>query len=409
MSIRGIRSGGRDASFRALVVLVAICAWAPGAGAETGPPELAGRSLSEALDELRLRGLEIVYSSRLVRPEMLVEREPAVDSLLEATLQILEPHGLRATLDTSGWWVVVRAEPTASAPVVRGQVLSALGGRPLSGARVTLLQGVVSAVTNADGAFELRVEEPGPHTLRVALAGFLEQSLDGLHLRGGEDLEVHFRLSPLHETRDEITVTAEPLVEIPVWVARRGAPVRGLTARNFEVILEGKRREIVDFEILERGVGSGTDVGGALPVPSRRQFWLLFDLSVSALVDLARIRTAALELVEQRLHPTDLVAVGTYSGNRGARLILNFTRDRRQAAAAISALNAEDVGLMAADPLHLLLKAEREARSSWAGHTISMETYADSLGPVIASSKQEAGRPVSHLEDLVSPVERNED
>ncbi|MCP4657022.1 MAG: hypothetical protein GY856_16545 [bacterium] len=65
--------------------------------------------LPEALDDLRDRGLNIIYSSDLVRPEMQITSIPAADSLPRILDELLLPHGLRARHGTNDVLLVVRA------------------------------------------------------------------------------------------------------------------------------------------------------------------------------------------------------------------------------------------------------------------------------------------------------------
>jgi TonB dependent receptor len=87
---------------------------APGPGpAESGRPTLAGRPLTEALLALRSLGLEIVFTSQLVRPEMRVLAEPSGSDPRLLLDQILAPHGLRAMQSSGGILVVVPAPAAA--------------------------------------------------------------------------------------------------------------------------------------------------------------------------------------------------------------------------------------------------------------------------------------------------------
>lgn len=82
----------------------------PGAPtAASARPQFRGLSVTEALQALESAGLRIVFSSQLVRAEMLVEREPQGESPHEILAEILAPHGLRAVSSTGGRLVVVRA------------------------------------------------------------------------------------------------------------------------------------------------------------------------------------------------------------------------------------------------------------------------------------------------------------
>src|SRR5204863_2308518 len=72
------------------------------------------------------------------------------------------------------------------------------------------------------------------------------------------------------------------LVEVPVTVVDRdGNAVRGLTKENFEVIDQGKAREITAFDAVDFASSS---MRGTSPLnPSaRRNFLLLFDMSFSS-------------------------------------------------------------------------------------------------------------------------------
>ena len=140
-------------------------------------------------------------------------------------------------------------------------------------------------------------------------------------------------------TADVTTV----VVEVPVRVVTpEGAPVRDLTADDFE-LLDGRRRQsLTGFEVIDLAtLGGGREGATGVPMPARRHFLLLFDLSFSDPGKLTRARHAARKVVAERLHSTDLVAVATYHGMSGPRWVLGFTPDRSQVDAAI-----EDLGLV---------------------------------------------------------------
>lgn len=76
----------------------------------------AGMSLADALQELRSRGLKIVFTSEVVRPEMIVGFEPAAEEPREILEQLLKPHGLMARNGPRGTLVVVRRSADETAP-----------------------------------------------------------------------------------------------------------------------------------------------------------------------------------------------------------------------------------------------------------------------------------------------------
>ncbi len=153
---------------------------------------------------------------------------------------------------------------------------------------------------------------------------------------------------------DEALVVA---VEVPVQVIRDGAPLRGLGPEDFEVYASGKRQELLDFEVIDLRVEAGAVADLTLPVTARRRrhFLLLFDLSFSEPDSVERARQAARNLMSTSLHPSDLVAVATYSASRGARLVLGFTPDRRQVDVAIETLGLAEPLRHRRDPLGLTI------------------------------------------------------
>ncbi|HEX6861517.1 MAG TPA: VWA domain-containing protein [Thermoanaerobaculia bacterium] len=149
------------------------------------------------------------------------------------------------------------------------------------------------------------------------------------------------------------------VVEVPVQVLDgAGKPVRGLTADDFEVYERGKKQKIVGFEVLDLKVevpGDGPKTRTAAPpVSARRHFLFLFDLSFTSPRSAARSKEAARGILE-KLHPSDLVAVGSYVSTKGAELLLAFSGDRDQALAAIDRIAKPTALEYTPDPLRLVL------------------------------------------------------
>lgn len=143
------------------------------------------------------------------------------------------------------------------------------------------------------------------------------------------------------------------VVEVPVQVVGKdGEPVRGLTAADFEVS-EGRRKlPITGFEVLDLELAE--ERPDALPASARRHFLMLFDLSFSEPKSIVKARQAAADVVDS-LHPTDLVAVATYSQNNGPQLVLGFTPDRRQAKLALDTLGLPQLIDRTPDPLRMVM------------------------------------------------------
>jgi VWFA-related protein len=173
--------------------------------------------------------------------------------------------------------------------------------------------------------------------------------------------------------------TSVVVVEVPVNVVKDGKPLRGLTAGDFEVFEGKERQKIVAFEVVDLPAFGGTasEPSKAVPFAARRHFLLLFDLTFAEPKSIVLAREAALELVRKGLHPSDLVAVATYSAAHGTDLVLGFTADREQAVAAIESLGLPQLLDRAPDPLRLVVAAaESELAMAQAGQRRRAEALA---------------------------------
>jgi VWFA-related protein len=186
-------------------------------------------------------------------------------------------------------------------------------------------------------------------------------------------------------------------VEVPVQVVRDGEPVRGLEARDFEVWEAGRRKlPVVGFEVLDLGAPPAAT---APPAAARRHFLFLFDLAFSEPRSVARARRAAAGLLP-RLHPSDLVAVATYSTTQGPQLVLGFTSDRRQIESALASLGLPDLMFRPVDPLRLVLREVLGASNAAAGGQprITRDPLAEATDATVSA----------RLEPVTDAVQRSE-
>lgn len=104
---------------RALLITIAVVLATTVGLTAPGPAvaeEFAQLSLEQALQQLKQRGLSILYSSDLVKPWMRVQREPVATDDRAILSEILEPYGLRAVDGPNGSLMLVRAvAPPAAA------------------------------------------------------------------------------------------------------------------------------------------------------------------------------------------------------------------------------------------------------------------------------------------------------
>ena len=141
-------------------------------------------------------------------------------------------------------------------------------------------------------------------------------------------------------------------VQVPVQVVRNGEPVRGLTAADFEVYDGRRKQKVTGFEVLDLAGAPGPAMAALAPA-LRRHFLFLFDLSFSEPSSIVKARQMVREMLPA-LHPSDLVAVASYSSANGPRLLLGFTSDRRQVSQAIENLGLAQLVDRNPDPLQLI-------------------------------------------------------
>jgi VWFA-related protein len=145
----------------------------------------------------------------------------------------------------------------------------------------------------------------------------------------------------------EVTV-----IEVPVTVAdRTGNAIRGLTAQNFEVLVDGRRMPIEYFETVDlTNVTAGSASEAPLSPAAYRNFLLLFDLANSSPASIVRAQQAAQTFIMSELNERDLAAVATLTDLRGLEMVTAFTRDKGLLNSAVSSLGGSKA-FKAIDPL----------------------------------------------------------
>lgn len=190
-------------------------------------------------------------------------------------------------------------------------------------------------------------------------------------------------------------------VEVPVNVTdKEGVPIRGLSAADFELYEEGRAQTLTDFEVIDLEVLASTPSTdhSQLSPSARRHFLLLFDISFSNPASVLKARVAARSFVISKLHPSDLVAVATYSLETGPRLVVTFTPDRAQVAQAIDSL-----GLFRStevDPLRFLLEPSRLPTQEASAPT------SDSANGLISSGADALREQIQIMSELLDRNER---
>ena len=160
----------------------------------------------------------------------------------------------------------------------------------------------------------------------------------------------------------ETTVREEAravIVEVPVNVIDKyGRPIENLKAEDFEVFDDGKKQVITGFDVIDlRKPLPLAEDGTELPLnpAARRHFLILFDLTFGSPKAIVNSRRAARDFVVNRMRDSDLAAVATFSVEQGLRLLVSFTGDRGQLAAAVDSLGFYGLADRTPDPLGLIM------------------------------------------------------
>jgi hypothetical protein len=167
--------------------------------------------LTDALLALEKRGLKLVFSSRVVRPEMTVRSVPASRDLRSMLDELLAPHGLAVEEGPGGILIVtpsVRRPASAKPPPssVRGSVRSRRALDPLPAVTIAVVGRGVETVTGPDGRFAIEGLPAGVYTLQARRPGFVVGERDGVAVVPGAPVDVAFVLQPAPLTREEVVV-----------------------------------------------------------------------------------------------------------------------------------------------------------------------------------------------------------
>ncbi len=149
------------------------------------------------------------------------------------------------------------------------------------------------------------------------------------------------------EDDQPIRISTELIQLDVVVVDNKGAVVKGLKKEDFELSESGKKQPISFFEFVEAGKGRGKiDILTRIVTPTSPQgateadigrivAFVVDDLTIRP-DDLVLIRKMLTNFVNNRMQPTDLVAIVRTVGGKG--LLQQFTTDKQLLMRAIEAL-----------------------------------------------------------------------
>jgi hypothetical protein len=167
------------------------------------PQPYKDRRVVEVLRELQRQGVRVVFSTRLVTPEMRVAVEPHGATPEQIITAMLAPHNLTLGVGLRGMLLVVPATSatgTPSAPhkqygVIVGVVRDRSTRRPIPAAVIRVAGVVTDALTRDDGRFRLTRLPVGIRTLTVQASGYDSLAI-GVTVSPDRTAMVVFQLAP---------------------------------------------------------------------------------------------------------------------------------------------------------------------------------------------------------------------
>ncbi|HSK62812.1 MAG TPA: VWA domain-containing protein, partial [Pyrinomonadaceae bacterium] len=146
------------------------------------------------------------------------------------------------------------------------------------------------------------------------------------------------------EPQDVVRVTTS-LVQVDVVVTKDGKQISDLKAEDFEILEDGRRRQITNFAYISVNRASttppsATDTNTVLPVKPpqphevRRTVAIVVDDLGMSFQSMANLRQYLRKFVSESLGPNDLVAIMRTGGEVGA--LQQFTSDQRLLSSAIT-------------------------------------------------------------------------
>ena len=225
----------RRATGSSLIGVLLACAGGLEAQEPAASPSMIGRQISAIIDELRQNGLPFAYSTSVLRPDLVVEREPRSTDPLDIVREILEPHGLTLRWN-AGLYLVIRADPPEPATAT-GQAI------------VTVRDATSGAIVHA----------PVPENPSTGLS--VEQLADGRLLLSGEaDRRYGVTLSApgFAPVRHSLSLSADRS-DVTVELTPSAAPQElVVTASRYEIL-----RELLDSPLFidQRTLQQQPDLG----------------------------------------------------------------------------------------------------------------------------------------------------
>jgi len=121
-------------------------------------------------------------------------------------------------------------------------------------------------------------------------------------------------------------------------VTKKGDAIKGLTADDFQVIVDGKKQNIVDATEIALDQLNQSPETPFVSEMARRLFVFFFDFQYTTKLGLLNARKSAADFVVNKMYDKDIAAVVTFHPDNGIELLCPFTNDRQLLHQAIDTL-----------------------------------------------------------------------
>lgn len=170
---------------------------------------LESASLSDALWMIARRsGVNVIFDGSMLPTKKVNYRAENV-TMDAAFAAVLKGTGLKVAYDGNGRLVLMDSK---SGSAVRGQgtivgkITDAKSGKGVSGATVSVGNGIAGSKTGEDGSYSIAGIAIGTHTVTVRLVGYTKQTRS-ISVGEGVTIAVDFKLEPSTNVLDQVVVT----------------------------------------------------------------------------------------------------------------------------------------------------------------------------------------------------------
>ena len=183
-----------------ILAAITLISWAAAASATVID---RGMSLSDALETLRSRGLEIFYTTELIGLELEIRRVPRASNAEQQLVELLLPFGLTVNRRQDVFFVVADSSIKGS---LEGKVTNIHSGEPVAGVTVTTPSNGRAVTSDATGYFVIDELAPGTVELELSKTGYLPVGQGLAVIWGGERSRFLGTVEPAPFVNDEILV-----------------------------------------------------------------------------------------------------------------------------------------------------------------------------------------------------------